>query len=144
MDYVGNTQQVAGLGSLKDAVVSMLSSVKEWTVWMGHKVINFAGLTWDIAKAGLLQLVALTAMVWKSSLPYIARFAALLGSNPGWFAMGLLASLVVLRMALNDDNLTDATGRHFLTHIGSMMLFFTGVYGAQAEFSFIPQLVRKV
>lgn len=143
MEFATHHHLAIDLGFVKDAMVSVLSAAKGLTLWMGHTVIAFAGWAWDMSKAGLIKLVELAVIVWNECLPHVAKIATFLASKPGIFGMGILASVLILRMALNDDNLTDATGRRALAVIGATIAFLTGVFGAQAEFAFIPQIVAK-
>lgn len=142
MELVANYPAVS-FAPVQEAMGALLSTAKEWTLWMGHKVYVFAAFAWDATKAGLIKLLELSADAWKACLPYIVRGAAFLVSPPGIFAVGLLASALILRMAVNDDNLADATGRRMMVVLGAVVLSATMVFATQVGFWFIPQLVPR-
>lgn len=143
MESVAANFPAVSFAPVKEAMGSLLSAAKEWTIWLGHKVIDFATFAWEATKAGLLKLLELSAAAWQACLPYIIRGAAFLVSPPGIFGVGILASILILRMAVNDDNLADATGRRMMQMLGAMVLSATMIFGTQVGFWFIPQLGPK-
>lgn len=116
------------LGSVKNVINTAWKLAKDYSKWLGHSISVLSAQGWEIGKAGLQRLLEALVVIWKGCLPYILKVGAILASKPGIFAIGVLASILILRMALNDNNLTDRTSRIALGMIALATGFFFGGY----------------
>jgi hypothetical protein len=114
--------------SVKNTLIVAWKWTKDCGIWLGHSIALLSAKGWEMGKIGLQKLVEVILVIWKGCLPYILKVAAILASKPGILAIGVLASVLILRMALNDNNLTDRTSRIALGIIALATSFFFGGY----------------
>lgn len=123
------------------SIGSALQAVKQTTVWLCYKIAIIATQGFELALIGVQKVAHLVTVIWKGLQPYLVQLAALLATKEALFGMGILASLLILRLALSDDNIDNKTNRYALGLLGFSLGVFTSVCGAQA--GFFPQIIAN-
>ena len=121
-------QMPVDFSSVKNTFTNVWRLTKDFGVWLGHSVTQLSTKGWETGKVGLQKFAELLLLIWRGCLPYIMKVAAILASKPGIFAIGLLTSILILRMALQDNSLTDNTRRIALGVTALTISFFVGAY----------------